>query len=450
MKESKLSFGLKVFLGMLLLLVCLAPAVAKSYAAGDDGSEKPTPTPIEDYVHKEQYLEGYYRGYVNKDTSTVRPGPGSKAYEPLKLDDGTTVTLNKGAEVFVYGETKDVDLDVWYHIKTNFKGQEVEGYLYSGRVDRENTQIRFTPTPTPEPTFTPVPVITEEIVDPALNPTPTTVLPPNIEEIKKKDGDKHKWILPLVLCLIVITGIIIYTVFQRIQEKRIEEEMERYSKRRPAMERIDGEDEEDFRQAKKQYYANEFGHEKAQEKADIDEDFDIKPDLTGVFDDDIDETALAIGTPKNANTQNDIYEKVEMSDEDVKIVNDFRTNAKPASAENAKKDEYSDDDLAYFERLKGKADLPSSSAIAAAGSAASILEESPAVSGLFEADEPSVEEILREKLDELRPQDHFVHKLYGEGEVIDNSDSDVIQVRFGRDLRFLKKDKLARKELVKL
>ena len=42
------------------------------------------------------------------------------------------------------------------------------------------------------------------------------------------------------------------------------------------------------------------------------------------------------------------------------------------------------------------------------------------------------------------------HREYGVGEVIDNSDPQMIQVRFGRDLRFLKKDRLARKQLVDL
>ena len=60
------------------------------------------------------------------------------------------------------------------------------------------------------------------------------------------------------------------------------------------------------------------------------------------------------------------------------------------------------------------------------------------------------EMILRKKLDELKEQDVLVHKKRGVGEVIDNSDANIIQVRFDRDLRFLKKDKIAKKELIDL
>ena len=62
--------------------------------------------------------------------------------------------------------------------------------------------------------------------------------------------------------------------------------------------------------------------------------------------------------------------------------------------------------------------------------------------------EATPEVVIRAALDALKEQDTLVHKEYGVGEVIDNSDPQIIQVRFGRDLRFLKKDRLARKQLV--
>ena len=60
------------------------------------------------------------------------------------------------------------------------------------------------------------------------------------------------------------------------------------------------------------------------------------------------------------------------------------------------------------------------------------------------------EMVLRRKLDELKEQDVLVHRKHGTGEVIDNSDPNVIQVRFGRDLHFLKKDKLVKRKMVEL
>ena len=154
---------------------------------------------------------------------------------------------------------------------------------------------------------------------------------------------------------------------------------------------------------------------------------------------------------KNSDT-GDLYEIDSLSDDDVKIINDFHANSDIFDDEDkvsdSSDDDLSDEDLKYFEKMKGNVEAPSASAIAAAGSAESILDESPIVNSCFEDDAPTPEERLRMKIDSLRAGEVFVHKLYGEGEVIDNSDSEVIQVRFGRDLRFLKKEKLARKDLV--
>ncbi len=57
--------------------------------------------------------------------------------------------------------------------------------------------------------------------------------------------------------------------------------------------------------------------------------------------------------------------------------------------------------------------------------------------------------ILREKIEQLQEHDLVRHVVYGEGEVYDNSDVKLLEVRFGNDMRFLKKDQLVNKrELV--
>ena len=435
-----------------LVVICLLPE-AKVFAAGDgEKTPTPTPTPIQDYVNKEQYLSGYYRGYVTSDSATVRTGPGTKAYPELKLDDGTVVKLTKNTEVFVYGETKDVDLDVWYHITATFKGQEIEGYIYIKRVKRENTQIPFTPTPMPSPTPTTVPVLTEdpgEVTGVPGEASPTPTLPPNIEEVKNSPSSR-KWIPILVVSLIVLALVLVYALYQRIQEKKLEEEMERYSKRRPAMERLDGEDEEDFKEAKKKYYASmNFGHEENRRKTRTEDDVKLDSKFNAAFEDDeVDEDDVKLGFSKKRPARDDVYDIDDISDDDMKVVNDFRKNGATGKLDDSL--DVSDDDLAYFDRLKGKTEAPSGSAIAKAGSASSILDETPKVDSYFEADEPTPEERLRMRIDSLRAGDRISHKLYGDGSVVDNSDSEISQVRFGRDLRFLKKDKLAKKELVEL
>ncbi|MBO4696368.1 MAG: hypothetical protein J5643_03670 [Lachnospiraceae bacterium] len=428
-------------------------------ASAADTKATPTPTPIQDYVNKEQYLTGYYRGTVTSNTATVRTGPGTKVYPELKISDGTVVKLTKGTEVFIWGETKDVDLDVWYHITATFKNEQIEGYIYTGRVTRDNNQILFTPTPTPvPPTPTLVPTVTQA---PAENtPVPTTAAPTppeNVKNITEKSKGNGPMFVILIVCLVIVALIVAYSIFQRAQEKKLEEEMERYTKRRPAMERLDGEDEDDFNEAKKKYYASmNFGHGENAKKSEKPEKRTpaaarTEEKYSDEFEDDVDEDDIKLSTPKK---KEDIYEEDDFSDDDVKVVDDFRDNGnkRKSAAKSVTEDnlDFSDDDLEYFERLKGNLEEPSAKAIAAAGTAASILDESPEVDSYFESDDSSSEERLKIKLNALRPQDRFVHKLYGEGVVVENSDPDIIQVRFGRDLRFLKKDKLARKELVEL
>lgn len=451
MRKVKWAKLLGVVMAVLSVWLCFSPAGGVLAADGADTKTTPTPTPIQDYVNKEQYLEGYYRGYVASDNSAVREGPGTKTYPILKLDDGTEVKLQKGTEVFVYGETKDIDLDVWYHIKGTFKNQEFEGYLYIKRVNRENTQIKFTPTPSPSPEPTPTVSLEEPTQEPggqggdpsAVSPAPTS----NISDIGEKSKKGDGWKLLLAFCIVVIALIVIYTIFQRVQEKKLEEEMERYSKRRPAMERLDGEDEEDFKEAKKKYYASmNLGHPNSRKPKS-----GAAGKSTSSYDDDnLEDDFDDLGTSGSAkSSKSDYFDDDDFTDEDVKVVNDFRAKGHSKAADDFDED-FSEDDHAYFNRLKGKTEAPSENAIRKAGSAASILDESPDVDSYFEADEPTKEERLRNALDALKPEDSFVHKLYGEGVVIDNSDSEIIQVRFGRDLRFLKKDKIAKKELVDL
>ena len=450
MRKVKWAKLLGVVLAVLTVWLCFSPAGGVQAADGADKKETPTPTPIQDYVNKEQYLNGYYRGYVTQDNSAVREGPGTKTYPILKLDDGTEVKLQKGTEVFVYGETKDIDLDVWYHIKGTFKNQEFEGYLYIKRINRENTQIKFTPTPEPTKAPSPTPDLEKPTQEPGKSGDPSSVTPAptsNISDIGEKSKKGDGWKLLLVFCIVVIALIVIYTIFQRVQEKKLEEEMERYSKRRPAMERLDGEDEEDFKEAKKKYYASmNLGHPNSRKPKS-----GAAGKSTSSYDDDnLEDDFDDLGTSGSAkSSKSDYFDDDDFTDEDVKVVNDFRAKGHSKAADDFDED-FSEDDHAYFNRLKGKTEAPSENAIRKAGSAASILDESPDVDSYFEADEPTKEERLRNALDALKPEDSFVHKLYGEGVVIDNSDSEIIQVRFGRDLRFLKKDKIAKKELVDL
>lgn len=65
------------------------------------------------------------------------------------------------------------------------------------------------------------------------------------------------------------------------------------------------------------------------------------------------------------------------------------------------------------------------------------------------AKENEEKQALRKELDELREHDLVEHKYFGKGEVFDNTDVKLIEIRFGNDTRFLSKDTLAAKKLLK-
>ncbi len=65
------------------------------------------------------------------------------------------------------------------------------------------------------------------------------------------------------------------------------------------------------------------------------------------------------------------------------------------------------------------------------------------------ARESAERKALRDEIENLREHDLVIHKYFGRGEVYDNSDVRLIEVRFGGDVRFMNKDALAAKKLMK-
>ncbi|ABX41654.1 SH3 domain-containing protein [Lachnoclostridium phytofermentans] len=57
---------------------------------------------------------------------------------------------------------------------------------------------------------------------------------------------------------------------------------------------------------------------------------------------------------------------------------------------------------------------------------------------------------LRKAVQALREHDIVIHKYFGKGEVFDNSDVKLIEVRFGGDARFLNKEQLVTKKLLQI
>lgn len=62
--------------------------------------------------------------------------------------------------------------------------------------------------------------------------------------------------------------------------------------------------------------------------------------------------------------------------------------------------------------------------------------------------EPDEKRALRNEINKLKPHDMVLHKYFGKGEVYDNSDVKLLEVRFGSDVRFLNKESLISKRLL--
>lgn len=79
-------------------------------------------------------------------------------------------------------------------------------------------------------------------------------------------------------------------------------------------------------------------------------------------------------------------------------------------------------------------------------------EEAPNGEGIKETatKESDEKKALRAEINRLKQHDIVIHKYFGKGEVYDNSDVKLLEVRFGTDVRFLNKESLVSKRLLKL
>lgn len=418
--------------------------------------DTPSVTQDLDYVNKEEYIDGYFEGEVNEKVSTtvnVRKGPGSDSYEVVKTSAGTKVTIPRGTKLTILGESKDSALDLWYHVRLEFAGETVEGYCFADFISR-SVKVTFTPTPTPSEDgdkLTPTPTLAgADNVFGQGSPTPSEDNRNLIDDSKGFRPYKYM----LILCIVIVVLIFIYTAYSKYQEKNLEKEMERYSSR-TGLEPLEGEKEEDFEEAKQDYYnylklGDQTNRNLGEELGNPDE---IELDLNGLFESesaDTEEIARTVrtaqvapeeeweadGEPETLDEPESEEEEEAAARESSEAVFEIPENV---SKEPAVKPEPEEDIRIYQSRHpKPTEAVPA--------------EVSAPVTELSQGTEARTvsphEAAVRARLEQLREQDRIQHKLYGEGEVIDNSDAEIIQVRFGRDLRFLKKEKLARKDLV--
>lgn len=379
------------------------------------------------------YLSNNYTGTVTRDDgATMYKQPGS--INPKVTDaDGNPVLVPCGTEVFITGEEFDHELDVWYKVKCTVNGVEYEGYLFTGRVTRGDA-VPFTPTPTPEPTPTPD-VATGSLGDPDVPQiTGSADVNDTTQKMVEDSNGFEPWKFISALVLIILIFMIAYTVWVKVSEEKLEREIERYSNR-PQYTPLEGELMEDFEEAKANYY-----------------------DHIGLGDQSNRDLGELIGNPEEVHLDMSGMFEEEEPVEEVKVTNSFTEDESLKSLIASLEEKLGQ---SSFEEEEEYEEEPSEEFTEEEFYVNTEFEEAEApktdfydngISSMFDEAEEEVEEFfdVRDMLDNLNDGDILIHKSYGEGIVEDNSDSDIIQVRFGEDVRYFKKDKLVKKNLIQL
>ncbi len=360
------------------------------------------------------YLSNNYNGTTNSDTKMyTKPGTINAATlgadgEPLIIPEGTTV--------FITGEQYDPDFDVWYECQVTIDGTTYDGFVYTGRVTRGEA-VAFTPTPIP--TEAPTPEATEspssEITDAADN---KDGVDKDTKQMIEDSNSFEPWKWILILLVVIVVFMIVYTVWVKQSEEKLEREIERYSNR-PQYEPLDGELDEDFEEAKSNYYDHiGLGDQEGRDLGEIIGNPDeVHLDMTGIFEDE---------------------EPVEEEQEENRQESVEDILAALESRQAANREEYETEVPVYENQ-------PS-------------YEEEQA----YEEPQPvEIPQVIRrqsrgaviadlDRLNTLAENERLLHRAYGKGIVVDNTDPEIIQVKFGDEMRFLKKEKLAAKGLVKV
>lgn len=316
------------------------------------------------------YLDRYFQGTVTSESGTTMYTEPGTANPAVTDDAGNSVVLENGTKLMIYGEEYDDDLDIWYKCTVEVDGKTFEGFVFTGRVTRDNEGMTFTPTPTPEPTE--APAVTQQAIESDKETESVAEPTEETKTIVEDAGSAKPWIPLIVVCIIIVIFMLVYTIWVKFAEEKLEKEMEVYGGR-STYEPLDGESEEDFMQAKSQYF-----------------------------------DSLGLGDASNTET---LAETIG-GEEDIDIdMSEFDDTDSPVLSD-------------LIKSLEGK-------------------DESTDASPAFDPAE------LLSKLNSLSKGDKLVHDAYGTGMVIDNTDAEIIQVQFGEEMKFLKKEKLASKGRVK-
>nr|WP_295684532.1 SH3 domain-containing protein [uncultured Lachnoclostridium sp.] len=331
--------------------------------------------------------EVYYIGKVTGGVN-VRVGAGSDKNQLVVGNQ--SVKLKKGTEVTILSEVM-VGKKPWYEIRFEFEKNEVVGYATSTYIEKTSKTV----TPTPIPTLSPTPTITPT-TEPTAIPTvePTTSPTQNQKETDNSKGSMILWIFGGIA--MVALGIVLAL---SVKKKRKEEYAE----------------------------ANEVSKKVEKLKnmvitKDIDEkespDEKLKRKAQGKFTKEGKPTRQPVAVQHTS----EVYVKNSKLNESSIVTDEFAATSEQVIEDISKNKDRLEKNSLEKENL-GKENLG----------------------------KESVEKTdLRKAIQALREHDIVIHKYFGKGEVFDNSDVKLIEVRFGGDVRFLNKEQLVNKKLLQI
>lgn len=326
-------------------------------------------------------------GYVGKVLSDVNVRVGAGASNDKVMQNGKGVYLVEGDEVLIISEVM-VGSKPWYEIKFTKNGEELTGFSSSSFITKTDKVITPTPLPTKEATPTPEPTETPiPTALPTISALPTSAPEENMDQAE--DGGNGNLFF-IVLGIVVIAGatgaIIIYLKKQRNEKTPTQV----ITKKVENLENIQIE----------RNTSVENSVPVIKRKAEV--------------------------KPSTINVEPSIQKKT-VEEKQIKSV---LQNAKEELA------------ATTVERPQRRE---------------RILTESDRITKLNVEDVKATIEMdskekkaLRKAIEELREHDIIIHKFWGRGEVFDNSDVKLIEIRFGGDARFLNKESLVSKKLISI
>ncbi len=322
--------------------------------------------------------------YEGKVTSGVNIRIDAGADKDKVMVGGKGVSLAKGTIVTIIG-SKNVGNKPWYKIRFTYGGKELEGFATSTYIQKTGVVITPTPTPTAEPT--PEPTIAPEptVSEVTVNPTIAPVV--ETEETAKSQGnDKMMQYVVIAIAVLTVAGGGIYLY---LRKKDGGTKAVPASKKAANQKEVTLKSKEDHKLADSQ-----------SENSDNDLSLEVKKQQVG---------------------------RVSKRD---KILR--QTNLKSEVYVIKSKEENAFKDLGLAATLE-----------------AIDLEEHIVDKQHNPVQQESLEKkALRDAINNLKQHDIILHKYFGKGEVYDNSDVRLIEVRFGSDARFLNKDQLVNKKLI--